>query len=419
MSNNKNLFMLLFFILSSNLMAKQPTIHSIRLLNINQDEVVNMIRNESITISLHGVDDGEKTNTKRKYFASKDGVKGQGKFGFISHNEAMWEAPNEEGIYTLGVYIENNDGISAILKKNITVVNQSNSCPINFVYIPNSQNIEGSPLGWCVMKYEATPYNANAGWVKDNITTHAWVMQDSYETDITKKITSKPFEDLIAYVSSTNARTFCANQLVDTNGKKIDNGFPIKYNVWKILVKDIASNPANWSSGVVGSGYMYNGHSDNVPPHTIQASNNDNDGYYLTNNSDGNQKRTLFTSNGGAIWDLTGNIYDVIYEQQDIGFPDDAWNSYTTGSLNAFSPSVIMGYSNEWNNYNSVGQTHGDNTDSCSADKILTKGKYNIAIGGRFGTGSYLAGIFLSNWQNATITEHNDYTGFRCITPAK
>ena len=413
---NQLLVLGLLFI-NNQLFALVPIANSMTITDVNNETIgLKAIKTEeSVKIKIDFLSDGGKVDTKRKYFASKNGIKGQGRFGIFSPNEAMWEAPDIEGVYTVGAYLENSDGKSIVFTQDITVNNTKGDCPINFVYIPNSQNIEGSPLGWCVMKYEATPYNANAGWVKDD-TTHGWVMQDSYEIDATKNITSAPNQSTINYVSGNNARGMCANRLVDTMGNQLQNGSPIKYNIWKILAKDIASNPDNWSSGVVGSGYIYSGHNDNFPPYALQATDDDLDGYYDTNNTSDNQRRTLFTSSGEAIWDLAGNFWEQTYEGQKVG--DSNLKEYNLISANAFSPTTVIGSSaSSWNSSNGIGISYGDNTNNNLNKLFSTKVLYALRIGGAFSS-AVNAGLFTSSWEVNPIETNLSDSTVRCIVHA-
>jgi len=291
----------------------------------------------------------------------------------------------------------------------LNLANTTSRCRQNWVFINGSQGIEGSPKGWCVMKYEATPYSTT-GYSTDN---GAWNWQDSYDANVSMKVTSLP-QNPLNYVSSNNARSICSSShLVDFYGDTITDGFPMKYNVWKVLAKNIASNPANWSGGAVGSGYIYSGHNDGSPANAITPSTDDSNGYANTGQTTGNQKRTLFTSEGNAIWDLAGNVWEQMYEQQNVG--DANVVEYTTVTTNAFSPQTIM--SADWNSTQGVGTSQGDNTDN-TASKLLSSGNYRINRGGHWNDGSSV-GLFTSRWDGGSLSFRGNVVGVRCIVPAQ
>ena len=281
-------------------------------------------------------------------------------------------------------------------------------CKTNWVFIPGSENIEGSAKGWCVMKYKATPYGT-AGYTVDSYKAYNW--QDAYDSDSAKKVASLP-QNPLNYVSSNNARSICSSShLVDDAGVGISGGFPMKYNVFKVLATNLANNWENWSAGAKGSGYIYSGHNDNAPANTITPSSSDTDGYVNTGQTTGNQRRTLFTSEGDAIWDLAGNGWEDMYEGQNIG-NGDAWYEYTSATANAFAPQLIM--SQSWNSTQGVGQSYG----SGGVSNVLTSGSYRLARGGAWNTGSY-AGLFNSNWDAGSLSTRSVYVGVRCIVPAQ
>jgi phosphatidylserine/phosphatidylglycerophosphate/cardiolipin synthase-like enzyme len=87
-------------------------------------------------------------------------------------------------------------------------------------------------------------------------------------------------------------------------------GHLITNDEWMTLARNIEMVPENWSSGVIGSGYIYSGHNDRDPARALEASIDDTDSYYGTNNTTGNQRRTLTLTNGQIIWDLPGNVWE-------------------------------------------------------------------------------------------------------------
>ncbi len=104
----------------------------------------------------------------------------------------------------------------------------------------------------------------------------------------------------------------------------------ITNNEWMTIARSAESVGSNWSSGIVGSGYIYSGHNDESPYGTLVASVDDTQGYINTGDkastSDGSygnyssdieqaykgQRRTLTLSNGQIIWDLAGDVWEHV-----------------------------------------------------------------------------------------------------------
>jgi len=139
-----------------------------------------------------------------------------------------------------------------------------------------------------------------------------------------------------ASITQTNASTYSAN-VVGCTGCHL-----ITEDEWLTIARNIIGVASNWSGGVVGSGYIYSGHNDYSPANIIDASTDDNDGYYGTGNSissGANQKRTLTLSNGAVIWDFSGNLKEftagVIAGGQQPGLSGET--AYATKQFNNVS----------------------------------------------------------------------------------
>lgn len=161
-------------------------------------------------------------------------------------------------------------------------VNQNGlKCPVNFIIVPGNSTYGTSDF--CVMKYEAKQANS---------------------TTPISKASGTPW----TFISQNNAITYSAN-VEDCTGCHL-----ITEAEWMTLAQNVASVPSNWNSGVVGTGFIYKGHSDDSMAGPIEASSDDSDGYYLTGNDQftgENQRRTLTLTNGEVIWDMAGNTYDL------------------------------------------------------------------------------------------------------------
>lgn len=135
---------------------------------------------------------------------------------------------------------------------------------------------------------------------------------------------------------------------------------------------------SNWSSGIVGTGYIYSGHNDGDPGNSLAAS-TDNDGYSGTGQgTPSNQKRTLTLNNGQVIWDMAGNVWEWTSGRSTNDKPGDVNNTYLSwiewpminvfGSLSPSPLPVTTGLTNAstWNSTHSIGQLVSDVNDANS-----------------------------------------------------
>lgn len=148
------------------------------------------------------------------------------------------------------------------------------TCPSGFVQVPGNSLFGTSDF--CVMKYEAK----NVGGV----------------------------------AVSQNSGTPWTN-ISGNDAKSVSNGVCsgchlINEAEWLTIAHNIIRVPSNWHNGNVGGDYIYRGHSDEDPGNPLAASATDSDGYYGTNSSGNQQRRTLSLSNGGVIWDFAGNVWE-------------------------------------------------------------------------------------------------------------
>ena len=187
---------------------------------------------------------------------------------------------------------------------------------------------------------------------------------------------------------------------------------------WMTIAQNVLSVGSNWSSGTVGSGYIYSGHNDNLPAIPLTASSNDSNGYYGENNTTGNQRRTLALNNGEVIWDMAGNIREWTSGQASIGQPGvlgggfawREWNEVTThGTL---SPDPFPNYgtpaASGWNSTNGIGKIYS-NADNSATTYCFNRG------GGWDNNAS--SGI-LTLTMNSTVGGVSAGIGFRVAYPA-
>lgn len=171
-------------------------------------------------------------------------------------------------------------------------------CPYGFIVIPGSPTYGTSDF--CVMKYEAKIQGNDNG----NQTYNASFIPES-------RASGTPWVGISQTNAIAESQTACTGCHLITEPE------------WMTIAQNVLNNPINWSSGTVGTGFIYSGHSDNNPATPLPAG-LDNDGYYGTGNTalaGATQKRTLTLSNGEIIWDMSGNDYDWTAGQTTGGQP--------------------------------------------------------------------------------------------------
>jgi prepilin-type N-terminal cleavage/methylation domain-containing protein len=150
------------------------------------------------------------------------------------------------------------------------------SCPSEYIVVPG--NTAFGTYDFCVMKYEAK----NVGGVA------------------TSQASDTPWVSISQTSAISTAAAACSGCHLITDPE------------WITIAANIISVGSNWSGGTVGSGELYRGHADNSPSATIEASNDDGDGYINTGNVSGNQRRTFTLTNGEVIWDFSGNAQEWV-----------------------------------------------------------------------------------------------------------
>jgi hypothetical protein len=148
---------------------------------------------------------------------------------------------------------------------------------------------------------------------------------------------------------------------------------------WQVLLRNIESVGANWSSGTARSGYLWRGHSDNTPAsnsilHSQTAlatsagralagprSDDGSSDYFGTGNSATEntsstsgwiQRRRFVLSNGASVWDVSGNTTCWMSDNRaDLGIPaaDDSaglstagYQSFRNAGVNRYSAVVNL-----------------------------------------------------------------------------
>lgn len=278
-------------------------------------------------------------------------------------------------------------------------------CPSGFIEVPGSSTY--STNDFCVMKYEAKC--ASTGALSTGLTSPS-AGPNTYDNATTactssnsRAVVSTASGYPIANISQNTASSYATSTAGCTGCHLITEAERMT------VAQNVSSNPANWSGGSIGSGYIYSGHNDGSPAYTLPAS-DDSNGYYGTGNSSGNQKRTLTLTNGENIWDTSGNAWEWTSGQMTGGQPGGGswaareWNSVSGGSFSVSpypSGTGITG-SGSWTSSNGVGVVYSN-----SADGTLR----GLIRGARWDD-SWAAGIYTMNI-SAAPTYYDTTLGFR------
>jgi prepilin-type N-terminal cleavage/methylation domain-containing protein len=253
------------------------------------------------------------------------------------------------------------------------------SCPTGYIVVPGSFTYGTSEF--CVMKYEAK----NVGSVA------------------TSQASGSPWVSISQTTSLTTATAACSGCHLITEAE------------WMTLAQNVLSVASNWSSGTVGTGYIYSGHNDNGPANALDADSNDANGYSGTGQSSpSNQRRTLTLTNGEVIWDLAGNVWEWTSGTSTTGQPGitgeagyawKEWTSVTNNGSNPVNPSPAgtnLLNANTWNSSKGVGQLYS------FAGETAVRG---FLRGGAWGNGGY-AGVLTLNLGSAPSSAGTN-VGFR------
>ena len=171
-------------------------------------------------------------------------------------------------------------------------VTNSFICPENFVGVPS---LEGyTTHSFCVMKYEAK--NDGSGKAISQAASTPWVN-----------------------INRNSSITKCTD--IDSNGKYD----LITNDEWQSIARNIENVTSNWKNGSVGdSGGLSVGHSDYTPNNVLAASDDDSachaTGQSCNSNTWHSQRRTHTLSNGEVVWDIAGNAWEWVKDNNTVRY---------------------------------------------------------------------------------------------------
>jgi hypothetical protein len=282
-------------------------------------------------------------------------------------------------LFFLMIFFSSFEIQSATWKKQYVIasvlVPEVTTCPTGYVGVPAL-----SPYTlryFCVMKYEAK--NDGYGTAVSTAASLPWVS-----------------------ISRVNSRAAC---------QALGGGYDLISNdQWQSIVRNIAGVASNWSTGVVASGELNRGHSDNGPASTIVAVTNDNDpcngtGQTCSSTVWDSQRRTHTLSNGSVVWDIGGNIWEWVTNDSNVVNGADGFISTMSGAdlrqtrYGALSSTICA-------------------TPSVSPYCGMGHGWINYAGGAYFRGGDWAIGVstgIFSAHLNYANTYATANVGFRCV----
>jgi len=184
----------------------------------------------------------------------------------------------------------------------------------------------------------------------------------------------------------------------------------ISNDQWQTVARNIAAVAGNWDSGVVASGQLNRGHSDNAPASALVAVTDDNDpcngtGQTCSSSTWNSQRRTHALSNGNKIWDFGGNVWEWVTNDSNVSNGADGYISTMSGA--------------------DIRQTRygADSATICASPSStpycgMGVGWFNYTAGAVFRGGGWSgdesAGVFASYLGYASAATGTDL-GFRCV----
>lgn len=258
------------------------------------------------------------------------------------------------------------------------------SCPTGFIPVPGDARF--GTTGFCVMKYEAK--NDGSGKAVSVAAGLPWV-------NITQS----------SAISTSAAACAGCHLISDAE--------------WMTIAANLVAVPSNWTTGTVGSGMLFIGHTDADPNSALAASTDDTNGYYGTNNSLASgmqERRTMTLNNGQVIWDLSGNVHEWVNStlagNMQAGIPGEAsysWKEFNNSGISwngltyPSRPVAVSTTTGQWSSNNGLGMLFSNYTASTQVGYLR---------GGDWGDAGS-AGIFELGTFASPTTGTAGYIGFR------
>ncbi len=280
--------------------------------------------------------------------------------------------------------------------------------PQNWIKVPGNSTYGTSDF--YVMQYEAK-YSIDGHGASDAVDdckvntlydTYDWNKAATCSAYIpawsSNNVISSPFGSPVAGLSHTQAKAICASL----------GAHLITNQEWMTIARNIDQQPSNWTSDVVGTGYLFNGNSGD----TSRGYNGDNPEKGLNRNIRASHR----LSNGNVIYDFSGNIWEhVMVDSNDTlldNLPNDGgasgWRYVELTALTSdgdfTSMDELRSTDSSWDVDQGMGRVY-TNIDAQS-DRVLLRG-------GDFSDVSYSGAYAMRlDWS----TDGNNYhVGLRCV----
>jgi len=207
-------------------------------------------------------------------------------------------------------------------------------------------------------------------------------------------------------------------------GHSSGSGYDLISNAqWQTIARNLEGVGWNWSSGTVGnSGGMSRGHSDSSPNNSLAASTDDNDSCTGTDQTCdlatwSDQRRVHRLSSGSYLWDIAGNVWEWVKDDNSTNFGADGYISTIT-PVNRPNTGTIGGVLNNANyHFGPAGDYTGLSTSPFGGlghAWLLNYSGGAILRGGSWGGGVY-AGVFTTILGGGGPTSTDASVGFRCV----
>ena len=321
---------------------------------------------------------------------------------------------NPGGSYEINAFFQSDKYLNSVApndggdsfntyEKGYSLTDMPNVFPRNWIKVPGNSTYGTSDF-W-VMQFEAKysksgkgADDANTCRFNENYDTWDWgkTGTDCPSSWSNTNVVSSPYGSPIAGVTHNEAKAICASL----------GAHLITNQEWMTIARNAAVQKQNWTSGIVGTGYLYNGNSGDTAR-----------GYNGPDPDKGvnrNPRAILTLSNGSKIYDFSGNVWEHVMKDindtliqitpSDGGSPGWRWIEMTAitdyGSL---SYDEIRPANNTWNADKGMGRIYTYN--GSYADRVLLRG-------GSWDSGSNAGSFAMStSWDTGY---QSSVVGFRC-----
>ena len=233
-------------------------------------------------------------------------------------------------------------------------------------------------------------------------------------------------------------------------------GFQLLTNTqWQVFARNAEQVPANWSGNAVGSGKLSRGHTDTLvstneltnswcfgctttSPRGAPSSHSDANVYFGTGDtaaaawnmlgagppSGTEQRRTQILSNGAVVWDLGGNVWQLVEDDRgSLGIPtaDDTGGgglsvntntmlSFLNGAANRFSETTNLIFGS----FGIAGAPRTQFAEAQNAGFMIAGSGGILFRGASFYDGSFANGGMFSAYLHGLPSDIFPNVGFRC-----